>query len=117
MAVEVLLYEPDLLFSSKIESAARKWGLDVKVRVTMSELEQALRTSTPRILLVNLDVPGVDSRSLSQLVHGRSKLIGYYSHVESKSATEALANGFSMVVPRRVFANRLSEIFADLSSS
>jgi hypothetical protein len=117
MVEEALLYEPDLLFSSRIESAARKLGLGVKVMVTMSDLERALRKSTPRLLLVNLDVPGVDSKSLAQLVHGGSKLIGYYSHVESKLATEALANGFSMVVPRRVFANRLSEIFADLSSS
>jgi DNA-binding NtrC family response regulator len=117
MAERVLLIEPDLLFSSRIESVAKKNGLDVRVTVTVGELEAVLKESVPRMLLVNLDAPGVDSRLLVRLVHGASRLIGYYSHVNSKVATEAVSNGFEAVVPRRVFATRLGEIFANIRSS
>jgi ActR/RegA family two-component response regulator len=116
MAV-VLLFEPDLLFSSRLESACRKSGLDVKVTTTMSEFERALKELFPRISLVNLDALGTGCKSLVWLVHGTSKLVGYYSHVDSKLATEALASGFEIVVPRRAFADRLGEILSDISSS
>jgi hypothetical protein len=106
----VLVFEPDLLFSSQIESAAHKLGLDAKVTVNMSELKQTLQDTAPRAVLVNLDALGADSRALVGLVPGACRLIGYYSHVNSKLATEALADGFELVLPRRAFVDRLNDI-------
>lgn len=113
----MLLLEPDLLFSSKIEGAGHRFGLDVEVTSTLSELEQALKEALPRIVVVNLDASGLECKSLVSLIHGTCMLIGYYSHVDSKSARGALASGFEMVIPRRTFFDRLGEIFANIDSS
>ena len=108
----MLIFEPDLLFSSQIENAAHKVGLGVKVTVSVSEVKQALRDWTPRMVLANLDALGGDSKVLVGLVQGACRLVGYYSHVNSRLATEALACGFEVVLPRRAFVERLSEILA-----
>jgi hypothetical protein len=112
----VLVFEPDLLFSSQIENAAHKAGLGVKVTVSVSEVKQALRDWTPRMVLANLDALGGDSKVLVGLVQGACRLVGYYSHVNSQLATEALACGFEIVLPRRAFVERLSEILAATDS-
>jgi hypothetical protein len=116
MVDKVFVFEPDLLFSSRIESAGHKLGLDLKVAVSVSDLKEALKESVPRMLLVNLDALGVGSKALVGLVHGACRLVGYYSHADSNLAKEALAVGFDMVIPRRALVDRLSEIFAGTSS-
>lgn len=58
MAVLVFLYEPDLFFSSRIESAGKRFRLEVKTMLTINALEVALKGGLPRLLLVNLDVLG-----------------------------------------------------------
>jgi hypothetical protein len=114
---KVVVLEPDLLFSSKIESAGRKSGLDVKVVVTFEELQRMITTSIPKILLVNLDVLLPEAIPFLSSAKGSCRLIGYYSHVNSKLATAALANGFEVAIPRRTFTERLVDIFADIGSS
>ena len=114
---KVLVFEPDLLFSSRIESAAAKSGLNAKVAVTMDELERTLQESVPEALLVNLDAFPRSGASLVGRIQGKCMLIGYYSHVNAGVAAQALADGFEQVMPRRTFIDKLDEIFADLTSS
>ena len=117
MGEELFLLESDLLFSSRIEGAASRFGLKVKIMVTVDQLQQALEESVPKVLLLDLDaLPAVD-RSLAGPLQGRCKLIGYYSHADFKIASQALASGFEMIIPRRTFVQKLNEIFADISSS
>ena len=117
MGRSVLVYDPDLLFSSRVESACVKSGLDVRVVVTMTALTFALKGSTPEVLIVNLDALGEDGKTLVGSVHAKCRLVGYYSHADSKLAADALASGFSVAVPRRAFADTLKEIIADVRSS
>ena len=115
MGEKVLLFEPDLLFSSRIESVASRFQLEVKVTVTAEELRRAVQESVPKVLLVDLDaLPG--SVSLSELVDGRCKVVGYYSHADSKLAARASANGFEMVIPRRSFMEQLNKVLAEIAS-
>jgi hypothetical protein len=116
MGEKVLVFEPDMLFSSRIESAAVKSGLEPKVAITLDELQTALRESVPKALLVNLDVFTSDCSSLVESVRGRCRLIGYYSHLDSKSAAWALASGFQQVIPRRAFMAQLNKILVDIGS-
>jgi len=115
MVEKLLLFEPDLLFSSRIEGAATRFQLEVKVTVTVDELQRSVKESAPRMLLVDLDAmpAGVP---LSELVHGRCRVVGYYSHADSKLATRALASGFQMVIPRRSFMGHLNKLLADIGS-
>jgi len=112
----VVVLEPDLMFSSKIESAGRKSGFVVRTVVTFDELQRVLAECIPNVLLVNLDDLGTNVTSIRKLVKGSCRLIGYYSHVNSKLAAEALASGFE-AIPRRTFVDRLADIFADIGSS
>ena len=109
----LLLYEPDLLFSSWIESSCRKAGFDVKVLATENELQQAVKEQVPRIWLVSLDSLKDGWKALTGLVRGTCRLIGYYSHVNSKLGQEALANGFDAAIPRRALSAALDEVLAD----
>ena len=71
MGEELFLLESDLLFSSRVEGAASRFGLKVKIMVTVDQLKQALEEFVPKALLVNLDaLPGVN-RSLAGPLQGR----------------------------------------------
>jgi len=116
MAALVLIYEPDLLFSSRIESAGKKFGLEVKTITNMNELHERLKEGLPKLLLVNLDALDERDELLAGLVSpGSCRLVGYYSHVQTESAEKALKRGFESVIPRRAFVVKLSEIFAQVA--
>jgi len=110
----LLLFEPDMLFSSRIESAAARSGLEVKVTGSMDELQRTLQKCVPKALLVDLDALTGEDLSLFGRLRDRCKLVGYYSHADSKLAAEALATGFDMVIPRRSFVAELNELFAEV---
>ena len=112
----VLVFEPDLMFSSNIESLGRRSGLSIEVKVTMDELVKALRASTPMALVINLDAMRGDFKSLPLPLRS-CKLIGYYSHVDSELAKDASKNGFEVVIPRRALAGKLSDMFREFGSS
>lgn len=116
MENRALVFDPDMMFSSRIEGAGRKSGWTVEVATNMDQLLDALKASTPELLLVNLDALGGKSKSLPAGLEKRCRLVGYYSHVESELAREALANGFQLVVPRRAFVRQITELFAKGSS-
>jgi DNA-binding NtrC family response regulator len=116
MSPSVVIYEPDLLFSSRIESICSRSGLDAQVTVTLSGLDEAVRRSVPKLLLVDLDALGEPCTGLVESIRGRCRLVGYYSHADSELATKALAFGFTDVFPRRIFAEKLMGILHEFSS-
>ena len=115
MVVRVLAYEPDLLFSSKIESAGKQFGVEVRVATNMKDVLQVLGQSLPDILLVNLDALRERNESLNELAKQKCRMVGYYSHMEEDSAKEATRAGFEVVVPRRSFAVKLHDILATVT--
>jgi hypothetical protein len=117
MATVVLVYEPDLLFSSRIESAGKRFGVEVNTITNMNDLRERLKNGLPKLLLVNIDALEERHESLAGLSPtGSCRLLGYYSHVQAESAEKALKCGFEIVIPRRAFAIKLGEIFAQVSS-
>jgi len=113
----ILVFEPDLLFSSRIESAATRWGFEAKTAVTIEDFKRASQEHKPMALLVNLDVFPTDGSSLLASYRGQCRLIGYYAHVDAQTASRGIAWGFEEVMPRRTFVDRLNEVFSNLSSS
>jgi ActR/RegA family two-component response regulator len=107
-----LVYEPDLLFSSGIESAARKHGFDVKLTTSATDLVESLKENAPSVVVVNLDAVGILS-VLGGLPRKQDcRFVGYYSHINARAAEEAKKAGFETVLPRRAFVGKLNEILA-----
>jgi hypothetical protein len=117
MVKKLVLLEPDLLFSSRIESAAARAGWQVKVVVRDDELQCALHESAPDVLFVDLDALKSVGVSSSGSASARCRRVGYYSHVDSKLAARALAEGFEMVIPRRTFMDQMNKMLVELESS
>lgn len=114
---QVIAYEPDLLFSSKIESVAARFGIDVKVTSSLDELLRELKVTVPQLVLVNLDAAHGKLAVLEDFVLKRScKTIGYYSHVNVQLAEEARRNGVDSILSRGVFAKKLEELLSTLRS-
>jgi hypothetical protein len=117
MAAVVWVYEPDLFSSSRIESAGKRVGLEVNTITNANELRERLKDGLPNLMLVNLDLLDERDKSLAGLISaGSCRLIGYYSHVQAESAEKVLKRGFEVVIPRRAFVLKLSEIFSELGS-
>jgi ActR/RegA family two-component response regulator len=114
---QLIVFEPDLLFSSRIESAAAKAGFSAKVFGNLDEFLQEAKQSTPKVALVNLDVAVGRFAGLEDLARSPScKVVGYYSHVNSSLAEEAQRTGINAVFPRGAFANKLEMLLREFSS-
>lgn len=116
--VHLIVFEPDLLFSSRIESAAAKAGFPVKVFDNLNDFLQEAKKSTPQVALVNLDAAVGKLAGLERLARSLScKVVGYYSHVNSGLAEEAQRTGISAVFPRGAFASKLEALLREFSSA
>ncbi len=115
--VEVVAYETDLMFSSRIESAAARAGVTVKFVSTLQELAECLGQTTYKALIVNLDAATGQLVELGAIVReGHVKTVGYYSHVNSLLAAEARRVGIGVVLTRAAFAARIDEVLKDVHS-
>ncbi len=116
MAAEIIAYEPDLLFSSRIEGAAGKAGVGVKFVSDVQQIAQQLKQVIPRAVFLNLDAAEGKLSGLEELVRdGSFKTVGYYSHVNARLAEEARRVGIKIILSRGAFAARLDNLLKDLS--
>jgi hypothetical protein len=106
---DVVLFEPDLLFASKVEAAARKLNLRMKV-VDIDSLPDELKKVGPGRFIVSLDSLEGRLSMLKERVGGNSAVIGYYSHVKGQLAEEAKRVGVEKVFSRGAFSARIEEI-------
>ena len=107
---EVVLFEPDLLFSSKIEGAAKRLNIELRVFTDLNELLRELEGSVPRAFVISLDALEGKLSALKNLLRGRSRVIGYYSHVKAHLAEEAKGVGMEIVLSRGAFVARMEEV-------
>lgn len=112
----VVVFEPDLLFSSRIEGQAAKTAVDVKVVTDYDELLRELTESVPRFLAIDLDALEGKLASLGDAIRGKSCVsVGYYSHVNTRLAEDAKRFGIDMIMTRSAFVNRIGEILVRVS--
>jgi len=106
------------LFSSRIESAAARFGIRVNVMSNLDELLEEIRQITPRVVLVNLDAMEGKLATMEGVAKNTShKVVGYYSHVNRGLAEEARRIGISLVLSRGAFASKLEGILREFCSS
>lgn len=110
---QIVAFEPDLIFSSRIESTAEKTQSTVRIVTDYEELLHHLTTEPPDLLLLNLDRLEGSLKRLEKFTRkGNCKTIGYYSHVNGQLAAEAKQIGIN-AVSRGAFVARLPDLLAE----
>lgn len=111
----ILAFEPDLLFSSKIESIAARLGFVTTVVTDWDGLLAKLGESIPSVLVVSLDTLDRKIADLVEFVRGKPcTILGYYSHVNVQLAEEARKVGFNVVMSRGAFVSRMEKTLRDV---
>ena len=118
----VLAVVDDLFFGAKLLEAARH--LDVALRLVRPPDVVAALVREQRPALVILDLQNQAARPLEAIREikadaelGATRVLGFFSHVQSDLKAAALAAGCDDVLPRSAFAARLAEILQPYAAS
>jgi len=114
---KIVLFEPDLMFSSKIEATAKRLNVELKVVTDFADLSGDVDASNSKVLLISLDSVEGKSATLKKFVDEGVTVIGYYSHVNAHLREEAEVGGLHTVFSRGAFVGKMEEIFLDISRS
>ena len=113
-ASRIVLFEPDLLFSSQIEGLASRSGLEVTVVTNLEELLHELDAKSAKAFIISLDSLEGQLLVLRTHVYETMSVVGYYSHVKGHLAKEAKSAGIRTVISRGAFAAKMQEVLAGL---
>jgi PleD family two-component response regulator len=111
----ILAILDDLMFTSKIRSAASAANVPVTiVRSSAAALEQ-MRTTAPSLVVLDLNNPRTDPLGIVRAMKSDASLaavptLGYVSHVDTETIEAARQAGVTDVLPRSAFSARLAEI-------
>jgi PleD family two-component response regulator len=111
---KVLAVLSDLMFTVKIQEAAKRTGLDV---IFVSSQEKALKEARlgPVAIIIDLNNASVDALGLIATLKGDAEtsqieLVGYVSHVQADLRQAAQDKGCDLVVARSAFSQNLPSI-------
>ena len=101
----------DLMFTVKIQEAAKRAGLDV-VFVKSQEDAIAQAKENPAVIIVDLNTSSIDPLELIGKLKDDSEtsginLLGYVSHVQADLKQAAQEKGCDMVIARSAFSQNL----------
>ncbi len=101
----------DLIFRSKIDEAARRAGVPLRVAKSLEQLERHLGNATPAVVLMDLEMEGVDtpamlSRLRSNAEAAKVPVIGFAGHTNVEVIHAARADGVQ-VMARSAFVAQL----------
>jgi hypothetical protein len=94
----VVAVAPELLFASRIESALRGAGHEVRVVSSLDEVD----LQRAELIVADLERVGPEALAGSGI-----PVIGYYAHVDTALRRRAKAAGLNLVVPRSRVAREL----------
>jgi hypothetical protein len=112
----IVLFEPDLLFSSKVEAVARKLNIDLKVVTSRAELLHEWDEGAAKGYIISLDSLEGELPVLGKYANDVTNVVGYYSHVKTHLADEAERAGIRTALSRGAFAARMQETLTEMSS-
>ena len=112
---KVLAVLSDLMFTVKIQEAAKRAGLEV-VFVKLRENALAQAKLDPSVIIIDLNGTSVDALELISALKAdpetsQIELIGYVSHVQVDLKQAAQERGCDTVVARSAFSQNLPTIF------
>ena len=108
---DIIAFEPDLPFSSRIQSVSDRIGATNTITTVLDSLKKEFKACVPRALIVNLDALREKIIVFEELTKKRSyTILSYYSRVNRQLAEEGKRIGIDWVVPRAAFVARTEEL-------
>jgi PleD family two-component response regulator len=113
----ILAILDDLLFTSKIRSAASQAGVTVGFARSADSALQQMRAEPPAMVVLDLNNPRTDPLGTVAAMKADATLaaipiVGYVSHVDTATIEAARAAGVDDIVARSAFAGNLPAILA-----
>lgn len=107
----ILVIISDLIFRSKIDDAARRAGVPLRVAKTVEQLDRHLGSATPAVVLVDLEMqelqtPVVLDRLRANPASAKVPVIGFAGHTNVEVIHAARADGVQ-VMARSAFVAQL----------
>ena len=95
----------DLLFRSKIDEAARRNGLELRVAKSLEQLERHLEKSEPSVVFVDLEADAPDPAAAIRLLRERTgegamRIIGFAGHTNIAAIEAGGTAGATLVLAR-----------------
>jgi len=105
----------DLMFSSRIRTAARQMGIDLSFARSPEDLLSQARAKNPGLIIFDLNATNLDPIATIAALKADDSLraittIGFVSHVDASLIAQARAAGIDEVLARSAFSARLGEI-------
>jgi PleD family two-component response regulator len=111
----ILAVLDDLMFSSKIKTAANQLGVSVVFARSPAAALAEMRKGAPSLVIFDLNNPRTDPLGIVNAMKGDPALaaiptLGFASHVQTDVIDAARAAGVDEVLARSAFTMRLGEI-------
>lgn len=113
----ILVVADDLLFRSKISTAAKALGVVVRAATTPDAAIERAREDQPTLVLIDLDgqrpapFDVLDRLARDPALRGL-RTVGFVSHVHADLVQRARALGIGTVLARSAFVAQLSDLLA-----
>ncbi|HKD36236.1 MAG TPA: hypothetical protein VKB78_05525 [Pirellulales bacterium] len=112
----VLFLTTDLMFTSRLSGVASRLGMTLKIAATSAALIKLLAADPGSLVLVDLNSPGLDPRSLVADLKALSTppqaIVAFGPHVHENRLAEATAAGCDEVLTRGQFNAHMEETLA-----
>jgi CheY-like chemotaxis protein len=107
----------DLFFAVRIQETARRLGVPLAVAGRADEVMRQIQASRPALLIVDLNAAGCQpletiGRIKAEPALAGTRVVAFFSHVETALRAAALRAGCDDVLPRSAFTARLPELLS-----
>ena len=112
---KILAVVEDLLFTVKINDAAKRAGLDVEFVKSERDVVEKASQEKPLLIILDLNFSAVQPLKLISKIKGTAEtkpisVIGYLSHVQGELKQQAQEAGANIVMARSAFSQNLQQI-------
>jgi CheY-like chemotaxis protein len=112
---KILAVVDDLLFTVKINDAAKRAGLNVEFVKSEHDVIEKVTQEKPLLIILDLNNTSVEPLRLISKLKGdgdlkQISLIGYLSHVQGELKQQAQEAGANIVMARSAFSQNLQQI-------
>ncbi|MFA5910010.1 MAG: hypothetical protein WC815_14615 [Vicinamibacterales bacterium] len=111
----VIVAVDDLMFASRISSAAKALGVEIAFARSPEAIVEAVRTKAPRLVIFDLN--SVKVRPLEAVAALRADpalasvpTVGFVSHVQTDLIAQARQAGVGQVMARSAFVTQLPQL-------